>query len=63
MIRPPASAWLDPRWNQALDLAAQVPVSPVKVAAAWEKNGPGRTLAALRRMAAGDGEIAAREAG
>lgn len=53
MIRPPATAWLDNRWNQALDLAAAVPVSPVKVAAAWEKNGPGRTLAALRRMAAG----------
>lgn len=62
MSRPwelPASAWLDPRWNTALDLAAQVPVSPVKVARSWEKNGPGRTLAVLRRMAAGDGEIAA----
>lgn len=61
MIRLPATAWLDNRWNVALDLAAAVPVSPVKVARSWEKNGPGRTLAALRRMAAGDGEIAARE--
>lgn len=58
MILPPASAWLDPRWNTALDLASQVPVSPSKVAASWERNGPERTLAALRGMAAG-GEIAA----
>lgn len=57
MIRPPASAWLDPRWNQALDLAAQVPVSPAKVARAWTDLGPGRTLATLRRMAA-DGTAA-----
>lgn len=60
MIRPPATAWLDNRWNTALDLAAAVPVSPAKVAAAWEKNGPDRTLATLRKLAAGD-EAAARE--
>lgn len=50
MIRPPATAWLDNRWNTALDLAAAVPVSPVKVATAWEKNGPDRTLATLRKL-------------
>ncbi len=62
MICPPASAWLDNRWNVALDLAAQVPVSPAKVAAAWEKDGPDRTLARLREMAAA-GETTARKAG
>lgn len=63
MIRPPATAWLDNRWNQALDLAAEVPVSPSKVAEAWERSGPDRTLAALRAMAVLGDEIAAREAG
>lgn len=62
-MTPPASAWLDPRWNTALDLAARVPVSPAKVCAAWDRIGPERTLAALRRMTAGGDEIAAREAG
>ena len=57
MIRLPATAWLDNRWNVALDLASQVPVSPAEVAAAWEKNGPDRTLAALRQMAADGDEI------
>jgi hypothetical protein len=53
VICPPAAAWLDNRWNQALDLAAQMPVSPVKVAAAWEAQGPDRVLATLRKLAAG----------
>lgn len=61
-MTPPPSAWLDPRWNQALDIASQVPVSPVKVAAAWVELGPDRTLAALRKMAARD-ETTVREAG
>ena len=55
MIHPwqiPASAWLDPRWNAALDLAAEVPISPVKVAAAWDRNGPDQVLSMLRVMAA-----------
>lgn len=55
MIRPPAAAWLDNRWNTALDLAAEIPVSPAKVAAAWEAQGPDRVLAQLRALAAGSG--------
>jgi hypothetical protein len=43
-----------------MDLAAQVPVSRSKVAAAWEKNGPDAVLARLRKLAAG-GDEAARE--
>ena len=62
MITPPASALLDNRWNTAMDLAAQVPVSAAKVAKAWAELGPERTLAALRKMTAGE-DIAAREAG
>jgi len=50
----PATAWLDNRWNQALDLAASVPVSRAKVAAAWERSGPDRTLATLRALAGKD---------
>ena len=53
MIRPPATAWLDNRWNVALDLAAAVPVSQAKVAAAWDRLGPDQVLAQLRVMAAG----------
>ena len=58
MNRPwdlPATAWLDNRWNVALDLASSVPVSRAKVAAAWERNGPDQVLATLRAMAAGRG--------
>lgn len=53
MIRPPATAWLDNRWNQALDLAAAVAFSPAEVAGAWAGLGPDRLLAALRELAAG----------
>lgn len=64
MNRPwelPATAWLDPRWNAALDLASSVPVSPARVAAAWETHGPDRVLATLRDLASGG--AAMREAG
>lgn len=62
MIRPPATAWLDNRWNQALDLAAAVAFSPAEVSAAWDGLGPDRVLAALRELA-GDSDAAARKAG
>jgi hypothetical protein len=52
VIRLPPTAWLDNRWNTAMDLAAQVPISPAGVAAVWGRNGPDRTLAALREMTA-----------
>jgi hypothetical protein len=56
----PGDAWLDARWNVALDLASSIPVSPAKVAAAWREFGADRTLARLRKLAAG-GDEAARE--
>jgi hypothetical protein len=62
VIRPPATAWLDNRWNTAMDLAAKVPVSQAKVARAWEAQGPDRVLATLRKLAAG-GDEAPRKAG
>jgi hypothetical protein len=52
----PATAWLDNRWNQALDLAsaAPVPVSGPELAAAWERYGPDQLLGMLRVLAAVD---------
>jgi hypothetical protein len=47
----PASALLNPEWNEALDLASLVPVSPAKVAAVWQEYGADRVLARLRRLA------------
>jgi len=55
----PASAWLDGRWNTAMDLASAVPVSQSKVARAWEAQGPDRVLATLRKLAGARDEAGA----
>jgi hypothetical protein len=56
--RLPGSAWLDPRWNQALDLAGSLPlaVSPSELAAAWGELGPEQVLGTLRALASASGQ-------
>jgi hypothetical protein len=53
VIRIPASALLDNRWNQALDRASALGISPAEVARAWGECGPDRLLVVLRALAAG----------
>jgi hypothetical protein len=51
MIRIPASAHLDPRWNKALDRSAALGVSLPELARAWETYGPDQVLVMLLGLA------------
>jgi hypothetical protein len=52
VIRPPATAHLDNRWNTAMDLAAASGVPAAELAEAWERYGPDGVLVMLRALAA-----------
>lgn len=61
MIRIPATAWLDSRWNTCLDLADALGISRAELAAAWDAHGPEWVLVMLRTLTAAGTEIATTE--